>query len=296
MYDSQELSEAIVDQILVDVLNASTEFRQWFAERVGIKVDNSGFRGAYRSVWQGNGESDVVAEWDGPEGKAVVMVEDKLAVGFQQRQGQRYSIRANSLLESGEAAACVTVLMAPADYLAAANPEARYFDVLLPLDEIAEAAKLKGRLAGDQLSVLEAVLRRVNSGSALGAKGLHPDIYLAIAKECDRRGGELRITNNATDWIFFDHSSKVPGLEIRYRIGQRIAELAFTPAFRADVEALLAEVAAPFSTAVSGSYQFLRHPILPVGSRELFCDADAPVVVNAVQSLIDWWNERRLAI
>ncbi|MEX2374103.1 MAG: hypothetical protein WD942_00750 [Dehalococcoidia bacterium] len=44
--------------------------------------------------------------------------------------------------------------------------------------------------------------------------------HAAIAAECERRQNGFRITNNATDWVFFDHPHRVSGLTIRYRIGK----------------------------------------------------------------------------
>src|SRR5690606_19149287 len=201
--DLQPYPEAVVDTALVSLLESSESFRAWFLRRVvandEISTSDVAFRGARRSVYHVNGESDVVAEWRSADGDVVVLIEDKLNASFQPDQGSRYAERARALAEAG-AAAVRTVLLAPQQYLRAANPEARKFDVRLPLEEVIEAARACG--CDEDADVLAGAVQRVAEGSALGAKGLYPTVHAAIAAECERRGQGFRVTNNATDWVF----------------------------------------------------------------------------------------------
>lgn len=145
--DLQPYPEAVVDTALVSLLESSESFRAWFLRRVvandEISTSDVAFRGARRSVYHVNGESDVVAEWRSADGDVVVLIEDKLNASFQPDQGSRYAERARALAEAG-AAAVRTVLLAPQQYLRAANPEARKFDVRLALEEVIEAARACG--------------------------------------------------------------------------------------------------------------------------------------------------------
>ncbi|MEX2374102.1 MAG: hypothetical protein WD942_00745 [Dehalococcoidia bacterium] len=130
----QEFSEAIVDEALVELLTCSAAFREWFlattAPDASAPYRDLTFRGATRSVTQGNGESDVVAEWSTPaDERILILVEDKLTAGFQKHQGKRYAARAAQLVADGIADTVRTVLLAPAHYLQAANPEAMEFEV-----------------------------------------------------------------------------------------------------------------------------------------------------------------------
>jgi len=290
--DLQPYSEAAVDTALVSLLESSESFRTWFLQRVaandGMPTSDVAFRGARRSVYHVNGESDVVAQWRGTAGDVVVLVENKLNVGFQPNQGSRYAGRARALAEAG-AATVRTVLLAPQQYLRAANPEARKFDVRLPLEEVIEAARACG--CSQEAEVLAGAVRRVAEGGALGSKGLYPTVHAAIAAECERRGRGFRVTNNATDWVFLTHPTCTVGTELRYRIKDRIAEIAFTAAFKGDREALLARATPPFMTDKSGSHRFVRMPPLnTTADADEFSDADAALVADALERLIQWWG------
>lgn len=92
-----------------------------------------------------------------------------------------------------------------------------------------------------------------------------------------------------------DHLATVPGLGIRYRIRDRIAELRFRPEFRGDLDALLSAVDTPFSTAKPGSHDLIRHPVLEVGNDETFREEDTPVTVDALEAVIGWWIEQKAA-
>src|SRR5690606_2044188 len=197
----------------------------------------------------------VVAEWRSADGDVVVLIEDKLNASFQPDQGSRYAERARALAEAG-AAAVRTVLLAPQQYLRAANPEARKFDVRLPLEEVIEAARACG--CDQDADVLAGAVQRVAAGGALGSKGLYPTVHAAIAAECERRGQGFRITNNATDWVSLTHPTCPVGMRFRYRIKDRIAEIVLIPAFKGDREALLARVAPPFGPDRSGGDRFVR--------------------------------------
>lgn len=291
-----ELSEELVDKALVGLLNQSREFRNWFLARVldhnGESVAAISFRGANRSVYHLNGESDVVVEWAGPgRRRVIVLLETKVNATFQERQGRRYADRARRIAKA-EAATVRTVLLAPEHYLRAANPEATWFEVHLSLEDLVHNARTVG--TRPEVEILETILRRVHEGGALGAKGLFPCVHAAIAAECERRGNGFRITNNATDWVFFDHPLRVRGVEIRYRIADKTAELAFTTAFRGDRDAVLSRARPPLTTAESGSYKFVRAPrLITVGNKDTFSDADAAQVVDVLERLIAWWGDVR---
>lgn len=173
--------------------------------------------------------------------------------------------------------------------LRAANPEAHKFDVRLPLEELIEAASMRG--CHEEADILAGALERVTEGGTLGNKGLYPTVHAAIAAECERRDNGLRITNKATDWVFLTHPSRPVGMELRYRIGERIAEIALTNSFKGDREALLARATPPLVTAKSGSYCFVRTSTLnTTADKEVFSEADAVIVVDALEQLLEWWR------
>lgn len=174
-----ELSEELVGRALVGLLDQSRDCGDWFLARVldhrGESLGAFSYRGAHRSVYHLNGESDVVAEWIGPNRhRVILLLETKVNAAFRERQGRRYAERARRIANT-ESTMVRTVLLAPEHYLRAANPEAAWFDVHLSLEEVVENARKVGNRP--EVETLKAILRRVHEGGALGAKGLFPRVH-----------------------------------------------------------------------------------------------------------------------
>lgn len=297
MESREQLSESAVDGAIVALLQENNRFGDWlfhtcFSQGSDLP-ERPEFISAAASVWQGNGETDIVATWTSSAGQRfTLLIEDKLTAGFQDAQGARYAERAKVLRADG--VTCRSLLMAPKAYLAGANPEARFFDLTLALEDVVAAAARCSGQDCPHTGVLARTCERVSAGGVLGAKGLHPNLYEVIAEECERRKSGFRITNNATDWIFFDHPQRVKGVEIRYRIAEGLVELAITPAFRGDRDLLMSQVRPPLVSAASGSYRFVRIPGIveatPGERRPPFVNMDAARVVQGLELLIGWLN------
>ena len=290
MHEPEVLSESLVDQSIVALVRDAPAFDVWLRRRVGL-AEGLVLCEARRSVWQGTGESDIVIEWSGPEGIEALLIESKVAAGFQKEQGQRYAHRALRLIEEGGYSVCVTALLAPAGYLVGANTEATWFNGRVSIEEVIEAATLHVPPDNHALNTLRKIVVRFDEGGALGTNGLYPAVHQSISRSCELRGNSFRVTNHATDWVFFDHPARVPGLEIRYRIKSRIVELAFTPAFKSDVDQVMKSLGPPLVATTSGGYSFVRLPALDAIPLEasLFSPADAEVVVDSLEHLMSWW-------
>jgi hypothetical protein len=92
-----------------------------------------------------------------------------------------------------------TILFAPHRYLAAPNPQARFFDARMSLEEALTwfTDSERDRLHG--AAMLKAIVERAADGRPLGTKGLFPEVHYPLAAELLRRGSSLEITNNPTD-------------------------------------------------------------------------------------------------
>jgi len=244
-------------------------------------------------VASSSGETDVVAEWADSDGKRLLLlIEDKLTAAFQPQQGARYASRAAEL---GANAEVRTILAAPASYLAAANPEASHFGHRIALEDVLDWMQDADFGEGSQaLARAREGLHRAVSGVALGAKGLFPTAHSLLADHLARQGSSLRITNNATDWVFFDFPSRPVGLEVRYRIRHGIPELAFTPFFRGSIEHVLDACREPFEHSASGGYRFIRN-VTPASISDTAragnpTQQDVHSIVNELEHLIRWWQ------
>ncbi len=233
----------------------------------------------------------MVIEWETNDGRVALLIESKVTARFQTDQGQRYAKRALQMIAEETYSACIAALLAPAGYLTAANTEAAWFNIRVSIEEVIEAAERVVPAGNDAVATLKSLVARYDEGGPLGSKGLYPTIHQSISESCERRCNELRVNNNATDWVFFDHPARVPGLEIRYRIKARLVELAFTSSFKGDVERLLQRLEHPLTFARSGRTHFVRLPELDAieaGRSEMKVE-EAEAIAQALEYLMNWW-------
>ena len=113
------VTERDLDLIQLEELYAGNGYSGWFAEKIGL----SGFifEGAQHSVAaevNGSfGETDILVIYARDAQRCAVLVEDKIAAAFTDRQAERYLERGEALVAQGEVQSYRTVLVAPRQYL-----------------------------------------------------------------------------------------------------------------------------------------------------------------------------------
>jgi len=303
--ESLGVQERDIDHCWEHYLKSSPYFRRRVLDALG-ELEFADPRGGRIcrvavSVADASGETDVLAEWRSKDGsRLVLLLEDKLNASFQPAQGQRYARRVASLNDPASASHGLSVLVAPRGYLNGAHQEMAYFDHMLPLEDVLEWMESAEDMAcPGALARAREGLRRAAAGITLGAKGLFPDLHSALNDECHRRATGLAVRNNATDWVFFDHHARRTGLEIRYRIGAGISELAFTSAFKGDLAALQQRLPKRFRWSRSGTMSFIRKPEPRVSSGALngaATKADVDIIVSSLHELVLWWESDGLTL
>jgi hypothetical protein len=131
------VEERDIDFLLLQEFWCSPPFREWFLRRLGLDARAHTFTHAERSVHGPDGESDVVVEF----GAALaLLIENKLGAAFQPEQGTRYRTRADAAVASGRFSNCHTILVAPADYIAAheSGPHVAAFDAVVTLEDLGD--------------------------------------------------------------------------------------------------------------------------------------------------------------
>ena len=101
------------------------EFRNWFSNRAGLESPQA-LELAARSVVTSTGESDLEVTYSKSGTRTRVLVENKIDAAFQRRQAERYAERAACYVANRECEHVVTVLIAPASYIASAKEFNRF--------------------------------------------------------------------------------------------------------------------------------------------------------------------------
>lgn len=145
--------ERDLDNFLVEELQASTSFRNWFVDRIRPALDAPiGEERVRKSPPRSDGrQTDVELGWFGANGELVacVLIESKITADFQPAQAEAYRAEtAEYRWKLGERRAC-SALIAPAQKLAALAGR-EHFDVAISLEEVADT--LRERLAGEEVA------------------------------------------------------------------------------------------------------------------------------------------------
>ena len=167
-------TERDVDLLLIEELRCSTAFVMWFVQRLGCDAyERSMVFHSKRRIFNRR-EIDITLTLDGPAGKSVILIENKLDTQEQPQQAESYREEAQTLIERREATAVYTVLVCPARYAVAASSFAQKFDHIVNYEEIA-----------DHLA-----MRASNEGGELGARLRHRCDLMNQAISKARRGYE----------------------------------------------------------------------------------------------------------
>jgi hypothetical protein len=226
-----KLQERDLDLFILEELHSDSGFDRWLGERIGL----SGFAccEAEHSVsaklnakW---GETDVLAFFANGNDTVAVLIEDKIAADFQETQAERYRDRASALVKEGKAASALTVLVAPAVYLANV-PADDPWDERVRLELLQEW--FKGRDGAHNVwraAALEECLARVQRTKTAGSEDVRrfSAAFATFLKEryADRFSHKL----TGDKWGFIVGSPLTPAhVELAWKIGKSSVDLTFS--------------------------------------------------------------------
>jgi len=158
--------ERDVDLILLEEFVASSRFCVWFRSAIGFTgPPGSRLVRAERSATSSNGESDLEVTFESSEGvRERLLIENKIAAGFQPRQAERYKERGESYVRQELCHKFRTVLVAPERYFGADGSK-KGFDAILSYEAIRDRLlQSSGRRAGYKADMLSKAIEKATHG------------------------------------------------------------------------------------------------------------------------------------
>ncbi|WP_264877410.1 hypothetical protein [Vibrio agarivorans] len=151
----QSVSERDIDLLVLEELNVSPSFADWFVCRVREELIKTNTIGAWHSVVDPVlGESDLVYIYQSEDmSSQAILVENKIDAIAQPMQGERYRNRGNKGVEEGQWQDYRTCIIAPKAYI---DRNSEPYDSSISYEEI--MAYFMGQ--GDQRSVYRAQTMR----------------------------------------------------------------------------------------------------------------------------------------
>lgn len=174
--------ERDIDIMLIEEMHCNSTFISWIASRV--EIETATLVSAQHSVYKGNGETDVLAIVDTPNGRIALMIEDKIGAAMQPRQAERYHERGKQLCAAEPATVGYkTVLCAPRSYLSSISLQ--YWDAKLPFEDIADwfAKQNNPRSDWRRNVLLDAIKRQRRSAAGASENNVTTDLALVKFKQ-----------------------------------------------------------------------------------------------------------------
>jgi hypothetical protein len=294
--------ERDLDLLLLEEICVSSEFREWFASRAGLRAPGP-FADAFHSMRDGdNRETDLLVVFGGArQPRAALLVENKIAAAFQPDQARDYQARAQRLKRQEGYRVARTVLTAPRSYITE-HTDSTHFDARIPYEDIHGwfMARPQDPRATFRANLLEWCLARAATGPV--DKDVQT-VWEACWAELQRLHTGLRIrgwqpgkrrTAKAT-WIYFHFRERPRGAFLRYRIRDNWVELAFQRrlASRVRLQHWLGEHPLPgarvYARGRTEHAVWLPTPDLPLGAARTSLSEPLKVALQKTDDLRQWW-------
>ncbi len=238
------VQERDIDLLLLEELNSSPDFVRWFGQRVGLR--EAEFNGAWHSVSNSDGESDLLLRVLVGIARVGVYIEDKISASEQPEQDERYHRRGVQGVKDNWFDSYVTCICAPRAYLGSLGPNSKY-GYRIEYEEIADWFTQRGnQRAGWRSAVINAAITQGRKGYIKQENPAVTAFHRAYYERLQRTQPQLQMSRptakgSGGTWIILWVSGwpKTVHLNHKLRIGS--VELSFERSTREQLLALSIE-------------------------------------------------------
>jgi hypothetical protein len=230
--------ERDIDLLLMEEFHVSADFVTWFAELIGLA--GAEFDGAWHSVTDADGETDLLLRVRIGEHLVGVLVENKVAAPEQERQDERYHIRAARAQGERKFDRFVTCISAPQVYLDGLIEE-RLYDSRVSYEAIAGwfAESPGPRSRWRHRVVLEAI-QQGRRGNTMIVNPVVSRFHVAFWEHVQRNYPKLVMRRptpkgNKSNWILLKGHDFPRGVQLHFKMDQCVVELGFSGRTVADI-------------------------------------------------------------
>lgn len=234
------LAERDIDLLLLEEFQVNRDFVDWFCSEISVLDIKPG--GAWHSVFDADGESDLLIRvYHGCE-KIGILLENKIAAVEQPGQALRYHIRGNTMIKQTKLSKYLTVICAPESYLKSRdNLGPNAYDHNVSYEKIMAWFTAQNNCrAVWRAHVIREAIDQSRRGYTMVIDGKITDFqkkywnYLQknyphiLMKKPGMRGPR-------STWIILKGRNFPKGVHLNHKMNENIIELAFSKTKRADV-------------------------------------------------------------
>jgi hypothetical protein len=285
------VQERDIDLLLLEELHSSPHFVNWVGQRVGLQ--SPAFDGAWYSVSNADGESDLLLRvLVGPE-RVGVLIEDKVAASEQTDQDERYHTRGGQGVKDKWFDRYVTCICAPRAYLDSLSPESKYGH-RISYEEIADWFKQQGNRRADwRCRVINAAITQARKGYIKQVNPAVTRFHEAYYERLNRTQPQLQMSRptakgSGGTWIILWVSGWPKSIHLNHKLRLGSVELSFERSTREQLLALAIdwpEAVQPIATGRYGSLA-IKVPVIDVESPFEAQVAEVDAAFSAMQKLV----------
>lgn len=224
------VGERDIDLLLMEEFHISDEFVAWFCNEIGLPDATPD--GAWHSVSDTDGETDLVLRVRSGGRRFGVLIENKISAPEQDRQAERYHLRGIRSREAGRFDDYIAVMCAPARYLDGLAADTAY-QYRVPYEAIADwFSRLEGRRAAWRLSIIHEAVEQGRRGYKMAVSRVNTVFHREYWEHLQRKHRQLHMAppgdkGAGSTWLIMKGSNFPKGVSLNHKLLQDAIDLSF---------------------------------------------------------------------
>jgi len=226
------VTERDIDLLLLEEFHVNNDFVAWFCSELGLH--NVTAAGAWHSLSDTDGESDLVLRVLQDERHIGILIENKVNAPAQHRQAERYHLRGKRLVEEGKLDSYRTVICAPQCYISAPLSENDYQHRILyeAIEAWFREQQGQGRRAVWRRYVMLAAIDQGRRGYTMAVNPAITKFHLAYWTYLRQRHPTIQMARpknrgSKSTWIILKGINFPMGVKLHHKFDQQVMELGF---------------------------------------------------------------------
>lgn len=224
------IAERDVDLLLMEEFHVTGSFVEWFCNQLGF--NNAIFRGAWHSVSDSDGETDLLLRVQLANKLIGVLIENKISATETDRQGERYHIRGSRAQHEGKFDEFVTCMCAPSAYLVGLDIGTLY-QHKISYEMVADwFAQYSGAREAWKRRVLIQAVAQNRRGYKMAVNPVNTTFHLDYWEYRRRNYPNILMNRpgpkgSKSTWIIMKAAGFSKGVQIHHKLDQCVVELGF---------------------------------------------------------------------
>lgn len=228
----QTIEERDIDLLLMEEFHVSPTFVAWFAEQAALDGKAGAFAGAWHSLSEEYGETDLLLRLQVGNERLALLIENKIAAPEQNQQDIRYHIRGVRGREAGRYERFATCICAPQVYLDGLPPTSAY-EHRVAYEAIRDwFAGVDGARAAWRKHIMEEAIEQGRRGYVMVVSGIKTAFHLSYWEHLQRRHPALLMRKPGdkgpkSDWMMIRGIGMPPKVTLIHKNDQGYMDLQF---------------------------------------------------------------------